>query len=104
VRFGDDVVRQDAREALRARRPQVVVCSWPPAGNAFEREVFRTRSVELYVVIGSRHRFATGDWDAYERQTTFALEESPELSALVLPPELEAAVRLFRRVSPSPAP
>src|SRR4051812_42517634 len=27
-----DVVEQDARSALRERRPQVVICSWPPAG------------------------------------------------------------------------
>jgi hypothetical protein len=98
VDFPDTVVRQDAREAVRARSPQVVVCSWPPAGNDFEREVFRTLSVELYVVIGSRHRFATGDWDAYEQQTAFALEEDEKLSRLVLPPDLEAAVYVFRRV------
>jgi hypothetical protein len=91
------VVRQGAREAVRARRPEVVICSWPPAGNDFEREVFRTDSVELYVVIGSRHRFATGDWEAYERQTDFELAEDPALSRLVLPPELDAAVYMFRR-------
>jgi hypothetical protein len=97
VDFPDSVVRQDAREAVRVRRPQVVVCSWPPAGNDFEREVLRTDSVELYVVIGSRHRFATGDWEAYEAQTHFELTEDEGLSRLVLPPELDAAVYVFRR-------
>jgi hypothetical protein len=97
VSFPDEVVRQDARAAVRQRRPAVVVCSWPPAGNDFEREVFRTPSVELYVVIGSRHRFATGNWEAYEQQTEFDREESEELSRLVLPPELDAAVYVFRR-------
>jgi hypothetical protein len=97
VSFPAEVVRQDAREAVRERRPAVVLCSWPPAGNDFEREVFRTASVELYVVIGSRHRFATGNWDAYEEQTAFDLAEDPGLSKLVLPPELEAAVYVFRR-------
>jgi PAS domain S-box-containing protein len=33
-------------------------CSWPPPGNTFEKAVFETPSVERYVVIGSRHRFA----------------------------------------------
>jgi hypothetical protein len=99
VSFPAEVVRQDAREAVRARRPAVVICSWPPAGNDFEREVFKTPSVELYVVIGSRHRFATGNWEAYEQQTAFALAEEPELSRLVLPPELDAAVYTFRRAT-----
>ena len=97
----DSVIRQDAAEAVRTRRPQVVICSWPPAGNDFEREVFRTDSVELYVVIGSRHRFATGNWETYESQTEFELEEDEALSALVLPPELDAAVYVFRRATVS---
>jgi hypothetical protein len=99
VTFPETVVRQDAREAVRTRTPRVVICSWPPAGNDFEREVFRTSSVELYVMIGSRHRFATGNWDAYEQQTAFELAEDESLSKLVLPPELDAAVYVFRRLS-----
>jgi hypothetical protein len=99
VSFPADVIRQDAREAVRTRNPAVVVCSWPPAGNDFEQEVFRTASVELYVVIGSAHRFATGNWDAYEEQTAFAYAEEPALSKLVLPPELDAAVYVFRRAT-----
>ena len=74
-----------------------MLCSWPPANNDFERAVFNTRSVELYIVIGSRHQFAAGNWATYEQQTAFELEESLELSRLVLPPELDAAVYLFRR-------
>ncbi|WP_053227647.1 hypothetical protein [Solirubrobacter soli] len=98
VAFPDAVIKEDARESLRRRRPRAVVCSWPPAGNAFEREVFSTDSVELYVVVSSRHRFAAGDGDAYEAQETFAMTHDEELSRLVLPPELEAAVYVFRRV------
>ena len=101
VRFTDAVLREDAREALRSRRPEVVLCSWPPAGNPFEREVFATPSVELYVVISSRHEFASGDWAAYRAQEAFEFAEQPELSRLVLPPELDAAVYVFRRVAPS---
>jgi hypothetical protein len=99
VTFPDSVVRQDAREAVRTRSPQVVLCSWPPAGNGFEREVFRAASVELYVVIGSRHQFAAGAWEAYEQQTAFEFAEEPSLSRLVLPPELDAAVYVFRRIT-----
>ena len=97
VDFPPDVLRQDARKALRVHRPAVVICSWPPAGNDFEREVFKTPGVELYVVISSRHRFASGDWAAYEEQTGFEFAEDPALTRLVLPPELDAAVYVFRR-------
>ena len=97
IDFPDDVIKQDAAAAVRDREPAVVLCSWPPAGNEFERAVFGTASVELYVVIGSRHGFATGDWDSYEGQTGFELTTDEELSRLVLPPELEAAVYVFRR-------
>jgi hypothetical protein len=99
IDFPASVVRQDARAALRARRPQVVVCSWPPPGNSFEREVFKTRSVELYVLIASRHEFAAGNWVDYEQQAEFTFAEDAELSRLVLPPELEAAVYVFQRSS-----
>jgi hypothetical protein len=97
VTFPDDVERLDAVKALRRYQPQVVLCSWPPAANSFEREVFATASVELYVVIGSRHEYASGDWNAYRRQRAFTLNEDPTLTRLVLPPELDSAVHVFRR-------
>jgi hypothetical protein len=93
----DAVERVEARGALERFPAPVVICSWPPAGNGFERAVFRTPGVELYVVIGSRHRFATGDWDAYQRQQTFEWAVDEPLSRLVLPPELDPAVLVFRR-------
>ena len=91
------VIRQEAGEALAARAPEVVVCSWPPAGNPFERQVFTTPSVELYIVIGSRHQFAAGNWQEYRRQTDFSFAVDENLGRLVLPPELHSAVYLFRR-------
>lgn len=97
IDFPDDVERQDATSALKEHAPQVVICSWPPAGNSFEEHVFNTPSVELYIVIASQHAFASGNWDAYERQSGFTYEQSDTLSRLVLPPELEGAVYLFRR-------
>jgi hypothetical protein len=98
VTYPAEVLHVDARTALRDHRPAVVLCSWPPAGNPFERAVFVTPSVELYVVISSRHEFASGNWIDYRRQTAFAFAEDPDLSRLVLPPELESAVYVFRRV------
>jgi hypothetical protein len=105
VRYPETVIRQDARTALRVHQPQVVICSWPPAGNPFEREVFRTRSVELYIVITSRHDWAAGNWNAYRHQRDFDFCDDPALSRLVLPPELDSAVLIFRRLhgqSPRP--
>jgi hypothetical protein len=97
IDYPASVLRMDARSALRHHTPQVVICSWPPARNTFEREVFRTPSVELYIVIASQHRFASGNWADYEAQTAFDLERCDELGRLVLPPELGSTVLLFKR-------
>ena len=92
-----DVVEQDARTALRERAPAVVICSWPPAGNPFEQFVFKTASVELYIVIASRSEFAAGNWAAYRGQDAFTMRLDEELSRLVLPPEIASAVYVFER-------
>jgi hypothetical protein len=97
-----DVVQQDARSALRERGPEVVLCSWPPAGNAFERWVFQTPSVDTYVVVASRSESAAGNWADYRGQDAFAFSEAPDLSRLVLPPETEPAVYVFRRRDAAP--
>jgi hypothetical protein len=97
VTYPEWVLKLDAREALAKFAPEVVICSWPPAQNDFECDVFNTSSVQLYIVIGSRHQFAFGNWKEYTRQTAFGLEEDKALSALVLPPELESVVYVFRR-------
>ena len=97
VKYPEFVIRKDAGEALREYAPDVVLCSWPPAGNAFEQQVFRTKSVKLYIVVSSRHRFAAGNWDDYQQQSAFEREEDEALSRSVLPPELDAAVYIFRR-------
>lgn len=97
--YPDWVIKLEAREALTAYSPEVVICSWPPAQNDFERFVFDTPSVQLYLVIGSRHQFAFGNWKDYTRQSGFILAEDTKLSAMVLPPELEPVVYVFRRKS-----
>lgn len=97
IRYPDDVEQLDAASALARYRPRVVLCSFPPPGNDFEKRVFATASVESYVIITTRHRFAAGDWQAYESQTDFELLREPELSRQVLPPEIDPLVLLFRR-------
>ena len=97
VTYPDTVQKLDAGQALKRFRPRVVICSWPPANNAFERLVLADPSVELYIVIGSRHSFASGNWTDYRAQTGFDRVEDAGLGRLVLPPELGATVYLFRR-------
>ncbi|MDD2915310.1 MAG: hypothetical protein PHP70_08335 [Gallionella sp.] len=97
VAYSGEVIKLDAREALSTYTPEVVICSWPPSQNDFERQVFNTPSVQLYIVIGSRYQFAFGNWNDYRKQSLFDLEEDKKLGALLLPPELESAVYVFRR-------
>jgi hypothetical protein len=97
IDFTDDVRRQDARTALRVHQPSVVICSWPPAGNRFERDVFATASVDTYIVIGTKIEVSAGDWNAYRKQTCFEMTEDADLSSLVLPPDLHPAIYVFRR-------
>lgn len=97
VNYPESVHRLDALAAVQRFQPQVVICCWPPSGNVFEKQLFRQRCVETYIVIGSRSRFITGNWREYEAQTAFVWREVPELSRLVLPPELQAGVWVFER-------
>ena len=97
VSFPADVLRQDAKAALRTHKPEVVICSWPPAGNAFEQAVFATPSVQLYIAINAALDVGSGNHAAYARQTAFTHTEEPGLNRLVLPPELGAVVHVFRR-------
>ena len=99
IRYPADVERLDAAQALARHAPRAVVCSFPPPGNRFERRVFTTPSVDRYVVVTTRHRFAAGDWKAYQAQTAFEWGADERLSGLVLPPEVEPLVLAFRRRS-----
>jgi hypothetical protein len=97
IEYPEAVENLDAKQALDRYEPEVVLCSWPPAGNRFERQVFSTRSVEMYIVIGSRYKFASGNWETYASQARFAMTPDATLSQYVLPPELESQVLIFRR-------
>lgn len=103
VTYPADVEKLDAVAALTRHAPRAVLCSFPPPGNAFERRVLAAPGVELYVVVTTRHRFAAGDWAAYEGQSAFEWAEDPALSALVLPPELDPVVLVFRRRGVAPS-
>ena len=97
IDYPPDVVKESARSSLQKRAPQVVLCSWPPTDNDFERLVFNTPSVRLYVVLSSTDEVNAGDWSAYRRQTDFDMTTDVRLSRLLLPPETSPAVHLFRR-------
>lgn len=97
VDYPAEVVRLDAMAAIQRFQPEVVLCSWPPAGNSFEKQIFRQRCVKTYIVIGSHSRFITGNWGDYETQTAFNREERRDLGQWVLPPELRAGVWVFER-------
>jgi hypothetical protein len=87
----------DAAAALQAHPVPVVLCSFPPPGNAFEKRIFAAPHVRQYLVITTRHRFAAGDWDAYEGASGWTMTPDDALSRLVLPPELDPVVLAFER-------
>ena len=103
VEYPTTVLRQTAAKALRTHRPQVVLCSWPPPGNPFERQVFATPSVEVYVVVSTHSEMNAGNWAAYREQCDFDLDDDVRLGRHVLPPSLDGAVLFFRR-RPGPTP
>jgi hypothetical protein len=98
------VEKMNAKDALSRYCPEIVICSWPPARNNFERLIFKTRSVQRYILITSRHPHAAGNWDAYGEQQSFTVRQDTILSQLVLPPEINAAVYLFTRKPPAENP
>lgn len=99
IDYPQAVRQMDARAALRTFRSPVVLCSFPPSGNTFERTVFRAREVETYIVLGSRDRHAAGDWSAYAAADDlgFEMREDRRLSQMLLPPEIDPAVYVFER-------
>lgn len=96
---GVEVQTMDATQALKQFSPEVVICSWAPVGNLFEREIFRTKSVQTYLVISSRHSFASGNWGAYREQKAFNCSTSEPLNSLIRPIEIEQQLLIFRRTS-----
>ncbi|MBN9240158.1 MAG: hypothetical protein BGO97_10630 [Micrococcales bacterium 70-64] len=85
ITYGSSVEKLDARQALRKYKPEVVICSWPPPGNSFERDVFSTGSVRVYIAVVSSARAEAGNWDTYARQTGQRVQVSSRLGRQVLP-------------------
>lgn len=91
------VEQADAKTALHKYSPEVVLCSWPVPKNPYEKHIFKTNSVDLYIVLGTKDPAVTGDFDSYYSADHFTMEFSERLSSLLLPPSSENAVYLFRR-------
>ena len=97
ITYPELVHKLDAEAALLRHEPAVVLCSFPPPNNDFEAKVFATSSVETYLVITTRHRFAAGNWESYQAQTAFEMSSDPEVSRLILPPQIDPALLVFQR-------
>ncbi|AIQ11005.1 V-type ATP synthase subunit E family protein [Paenibacillus durus] len=97
ITYPDFVEKADAKTALNKYNPKVVICSWPVPKNSYEKHVFKTNSVELYIVIGTKSATYTGDFDSYYNADKFSMEINERLSSLVLPPSDENAVYIFKR-------
>ena len=99
VRFGRHVEDLDAAKAIKTYVPKVVLCSWPPPENTFEKSVFLSPSVETYIVVGSKHHFASGARADYLNQKNFTMEVVPGVDRLLAPPGLGGEVLVFTRKS-----
>lgn len=86
-----------AADALNKYHPRVVICSWPPADNTFEKEIFSSPHTQLYIVLGSKNIGATGNSTTYKRQKDFSCILDEHLSSYLLPHEINGGVWLFKR-------
>lgn len=97
IRYPEWVQKSTAEQALERYAPEVVLCSWPPPGNQFEKHIFATKSVKLYIAVVSKHRYAAGNWLTYQSQKSFAWQAEPGLTRLLVPHEWDHEVLVFRR-------
>lgn len=100
ISYHADVIQLDAVETLRQHKSEVVLCSWPPANNEFEHEIFLAPTVTRYIVIGSDNRLTFGNWPAYTAQRTFQMRKDEALSDAILPSGSGGAVYVFERRRP----
>ncbi|MUG86262.1 SAM-dependent methyltransferase [Paenibacillus timonensis] len=98
ITYPDFVEKADAKTALHKYNPKVVICSWPAPKNTYEKHVFQSSSVDLYIVIGTKSATYTGDFDTYYSLKHFSMMQDERLSSLILPPSDENAVYVFRRL------
>lgn len=97
IKYPAFVEKLEVREALNKYKPETIICSWPPPGNAFEKSVFKMDTVKLYIVIGTINPLFSGNHDTYQKQEEFTMQYSKRLSSLILPPSKDNAVYVFRR-------
>jgi 2-polyprenyl-3-methyl-5-hydroxy-6-metoxy-1,4-benzoquinol methylase len=92
---------ESAEDALRRRQPKVVLSVWPPPSNNFEKAVFATPSVKLYLAIVSTHQFASGNWQDYKAQEQhpkgFTCVMNESINKMLRPLESEQRLLIFRR-------
>lgn len=98
ITYPSFVEKADAKTALNKYNPEVVICSWPVPKNSYEKHVFNTDSVDLYIVIGTKDPAYTGDFDTYYSVDHFSMEQNDHLASLILPPSPQNAVYIFRRI------
>lgn len=97
IKYPSFVKRLDGKSALEKYKTDTVICSWPPPENNFEKHVFSSNSVKLYIVIGTKNKLYSGNHKVYETQENFTMELNEKLSSLILPPSKDNAVYIFRR-------
>jgi uncharacterized UPF0146 family protein len=97
IKFGANVEKREAAEALKHYQPEAVICSWAPPDNLFEQDIFRCPTVETYFAIGSSHHFASGNRDTYQKARGFVQHNDRELASLLFPAESNHEVQVFRR-------
>ncbi len=97
IKFPTFVEKLSATQALEKYRPQIVISSWPPPDNSFEKEIFHSPTVEMYIVIGSKHEFATGNQKSYQHQNKFKKIHRHDLTDMTLPQEWDHQVIQFIR-------
>lgn len=91
------VEKLEAKAALTKYKPNTVICSWPPPGNSFEKNIFNMDYVNLYIVIGTKNPLVSGNHEAYQNQKNFIIEYNEKLSGMLIPPSKNNAVYIFRR-------
>lgn len=97
IKYSNQVKRLDAKSVLEQYKTDTVICSWPPPENNFEKHVFSSNHVNLYIVIGTKNHLHSCNHKLYKEQDSFIMEFSEKLSKLILPPSDDNAVYIFRR-------
>ena len=85
INYPDFVENLDAKGALKKYNPEVVICSWSPPANNFEKHIFSNESVKTYIFIGSRYEYGSGDWETFKKQKEFDYVIDEKLSNAVIP-------------------